>query len=149
MDNKPMFSEKERARFSVSNSIMQAMIILAPLLLTFIKHILFVYAVATALVQYTLVLITQWNDIKRSGDVDFALSLVIADLFCVLSIIGYFMTPLSIKAIINGLMNPINTITIGMAVEVFIVVATGFMLGWWSGILLIDTIRFLRETAKP
>jgi len=37
-----MFSEEERARFSVSNSIMQAMIVLTPLLLSLVKHIYFV-----------------------------------------------------------------------------------------------------------
>jgi len=148
-----MLSEKERARFSVSNSLMQAMIILTPLLLTFIKHIFFVYAVASGLVQYTLVLITQWDYIKREGDVDFAMTLIIADLFCVLTIISYFMAPLTtnaiVSAIIDSFANPINTFTIGIAVEVFIIVATGFMLGYWSGLLLINTIEYLRETAKP
>jgi len=148
-----MLSEKERARFSVSNSPMQAMIILTPILLTFVKHIFFVYAVASGLVQYTLVLITQWDYIKRKGDVDFAMTLVVADLFCVLTIISYFMAPLTtnaiVKAIIDSFVNPINTFTIGIAVEVFIIVATGFMLGYWSGLLLINTIEYLRETAKP
>jgi len=144
-----MLSEKERARFSVSNSPMQAMIILTPILLTFVKHIFFVYAVASGLVQYTLVLITQWDYIKRKGDVDFAMTLVVADLFCVLTIISYFMAPLTVRAIINSFANPINTFTIGIAVEVFIIVATGFMLGYWSGLLLINTIEYLRETAKP
>ena len=148
-----MLSEKERARFSVSNSPMQAMIILTPILLTFIKHIFFVYAVASGLVQYTLVLITQWDYIKREGDVDFAMTLVVADLFCVLTIISYFMAPLTtnviVSAIIDSFANPINTFTIGIAVEVFIIVATGFMLGYWSGLLLINTIEYLRETAKP
>ncbi len=153
MDGKPILSEKERARFSVSNSLMQAMIILTPLLLTFIKHIFFVYAVASGLVQYTLVLITQWDYLKREGDVDFAMTLVVADLFCVLTIISYFLAPPTanaiVSAIIDSFANPINTITIGMAVEVFIIVATGFMLGYWSGLLLINTISYLRETAKP
>jgi hypothetical protein len=153
MDGKPMISEKERARFSVSNSPMQAMIILTPLLLSFVKHIFFVYAVASALVQYTLVLITQWDYIKRKGDVFFAMTLVVADLFCVLTIISYFTAPPTtnaiVSAIINSFVNPINTITIGMAVEVFIIVATGFMLGFWSGLLVISTIKYLRETAKP
>jgi len=153
MDGKPMLSEKERARFSVSNSPMQAMIILTPILLTFIKHIFFVYAVASGLVQYTLVLITQWDYIKRKGDVDFAMTLVVADLFCVLTIISYFSAPLTtnaiVKAVINSFVNPINTTAIGTVVEIFIIVATGFMLGYWSGMLLINTISYLRETAKP
>ena len=148
-----MLSEKERARFSVSNSPMQAMIILTPILLTFVKHIFFVYAVASGLVQYTLVLITQWDYIKRKGDVDFAMTLVVADLFCVLTIISYFMAPLTtnviVSAIIDSFANPINTFTIGIAVEIFIIVATGFMLGFWSGMLLINTIEYLRETSKP
>jgi len=148
-----MLSEKERARFSVSNSPMQAMIILTPILLTFIKHIFFVYAVASGLVQYTLVLITQWDYIKRKGDVDFAMTLVVADLFCVLTIISYFSAPLTtnaiVKAVINSFVNPINTTAIGTVVEIFIIVATGFMLGYWSGMLLINTISYLRETAKP
>jgi len=153
MDDKPMLSEKERARFSVSNSPMQAMIILTPLLLSFVKHIFFVYAVASGLVQYTLVLITQWDYIKRKGDVDFAMTLVVADLFCVLTIISYFSAPLTtnaiVKAVINSFVNPINTTAIGTVVEIFIIVATGFMLGYWSGMLLINTISYLRETAKP
>ena len=153
MDGKPILSEKERARFSVSNSPMQAMIILTPLLLTFIKHIFFVYAVASALVQYTLVLITQWDYIKRKGDVDFAMTLVVADLFCVLTIISYFTAPPTtnaiVKAVFNSFVNPINTTAIGMVVEIFIIVATGFMLGYWGGLLLINTIEYLRETAKP
>ena len=148
-----MISEKERARFSVSNSPMQAMIILTPILLTFVKHIFFVYAVASGLVQYTLVLITQWDYLKREGDVDFAMTLVVADLFCVLTIISYFTAPLTtnaiVSAIIDSFVNPINTFTIGIAVEVFIIVATGFMLGFWSGLLIINTIEYLRETAKP
>jgi hypothetical protein len=153
MDGKPILSEKERARFSVSNSPMQAMIILTPLLLSFVKHIFFVYAVASALVQYTLVLTTQWDYIKRKGDVDFAMTLVVADLFCVLTIISYFTAPLTtnaiVKAVINSFVNPINTTAIGMVVEIFIIVATGFMLGFWSGMLLINTIEYLRETSKP
>jgi len=148
-----MLSEKERARFSVSNSPMQAMIILTPILLTFVKHIFFVYAVASGLVQYTLVLITQWDYLKREGDVDFAMTLVVADLFCVLTIISYFTAPLTtnaiVSAIIDSFVNPINTFTIGIAVEIFIIVATGFMLGFWSGLLIINTIEYLRETAKP
>jgi len=148
MDGK-MISEKERARFSVSNSPMQAMIILTPLLLTFIKHIFFVYAVASALVQYTLVLITQWDYIKRKGDVDFAMTLMVADLFCVLTIISYFMAPLTVKAIIDSFVNPINTIAIGMVMEIFIIGETAIMLVGWSGILIINTINYLRETAKP
>jgi hypothetical protein len=153
MDGKPMLSEKERARFSVSNSPMQAMIILTPLFLSFVKHIFFVYAVATALVQYTLVLTTQWDYIKRKGDVDFAMTLVVADLFCVLTIISYFTAPPTtnaiVKAIINSFVNPINTTAIGTVVEIFIIVATGFMLGFWSGLMIINTISYLRETAKP
>jgi hypothetical protein len=153
MDGKPILSEKERARFSVSNSLMQAMIILTPILLTFIKHIFFVYAVASGLVQYTLILITQWDYIKREGDVDFAMTLVVADLFCILTIISYFMAPLTtnaiVKAIIDSFVNPINTTAIGMAVETFIIGATASMLGFWSGMLLINTISYLRETAKP
>jgi hypothetical protein len=152
MDGKPMISEKERARFSVSNSLMQAMIILAPLLLSFVKHIFFVYAVASALVQYTLVLTTQWKDIKRKGDVDFAMTLVVADLFCVLTIISYFMAPpttdVIVRAFIDSFVKPINTIAIGMAVEAFIIVATGFMLVFWSGLLITNTISYLRETSK-
>ena len=148
-----MISEKERARFSVSNSPMQAMIILTPLFLSFVKHIFFVYAVATALVQYTLVLTTQWDYIKRKGDVDFAMTLVVADLFCVLTIISYFTAPPTtnaiVKAIINSFVNPINTTAIGTVVEIFIIVATGFMLGFWSGLMIINTISYLRETAKP
>ena len=58
MDGKPMLSEKERARFSVSNSPMQAMIILTPLLLSFVKHVFFVYAVATALTTTTATLLS-------------------------------------------------------------------------------------------
>jgi hypothetical protein len=153
MDGKPMLSEKERARFSVSNSPMQAMIILTPLLLSFVKHIFFVYAVASALVQYTLVLITQWGYIKRKGDVDFAVTLVVADLFCVFTIISYFTalptTNAIVKAIINSFVNPINTTAIGTVVETFVIVATGFMLGFWSGLMIINTISYLRETAKP
>ena len=153
MDGKPILSEKERARYSVSNSLMQAMIILTPILLTFIKHIFFVYAVASGLVQYTLVLITQWDYIKRKGDVDFAMTLVVADLFCVLTIISYFTAPLTtnaiVSAVINSFVNPINTIAIGMVMEVFIIGATAFMLVGWSGILIINTISYLRETSKP
>jgi len=148
MDGKPI-SEKERARFSVSNSPMQAMIILTPILLTFIKHIFFVYAVASALVQYTLVLTTQWDYIKRKGDVGFAMTLMVADLFCVLTIISYFMAPLTVKAIIDSFVNPINTIAIGMVMEIFIIGETAIMLVGWSGILIINTINYLRETAKP
>ncbi len=148
MDGKPI-GEKERARFSVSNSPMQAMIILTPLLLTFIKHIFFVYAVASGLVQYTLVLITQWDYIKRKGDVGFAMTLMVADLFCVLTIISYFMAPLTVKAIIDSFVNPINTIAIGMVMEIFIIGETAIMLVGWSGILIINTINYLRETAKP
>ena len=148
-----MISEKERARLSVSNSPMQAMIILAPLLLSLVKHTFFVYAVASALVQYTLVLITQWNYIKRKGDVDFAMTLVVADLFCVLTIISYFMAPPTINAIVSAIIDsfvdPMNTIAIGMVVEVFVIGATGFMLVDWSGLLLINTIEYLRETSKP
>jgi len=148
-----MLSEKERARFSVSNSPMQAMIILTPLLLSLVKHIYFVYAVATALVQYTIVFITQWKDAKRDGDVGFAMTFVFADLFCVLTIISYFMAPLTtnaiVSAIINSFVNPINTIAIGMVVEVFIIGATATMLAIWSGILIINTIKYLHETAKP
>ena len=121
-----MLSEKERARFSVSNSPMQAMIILTPLLLSLVKHIFFVYAVASALVQYTLVLITQWEDIKRKGGVRFAMTFVVADSFCVLAIISYFKAP-----------------------EVFIIGATATLLVIWCGLLIINTIRYLRETAKP
>jgi hypothetical protein len=153
MNGKPMLSEKERARFSVSNSPMQAMIILTPLLLTFVKHIFFVYAVATALVQYTIVLTTQWNYIKKKGDVNYAMTLVVADLFCVLTIISYFTAPPTanaiVRAIIDSFVNPINTFTIGIAVEVFIIGATAFLLGFWSSMLLINTISYLRETAKP
>ena len=144
-----MISEKERARLSVSNSPMQAMIILTPILLTFIKHIFFVYAVASALVQYTLVLTTQWDYIKRKGDVGFAMTLMVADLFCVLTIISYFMAPLTVKAIIDSFVNPINTIAIGMVMEIFIIGETAIMLVGWSGILIINTINYLRETAKP
>ena len=148
-----MLSEEERARFSVSNSPMQAMIILTPLLLSFVKHIFFVYAVASALTQYTIVLATQWDYIKREGDVDFAMTLVVADLFCVLTIISYFTAPLTtnaiMKAIIDSFVNPINTTAIGTVVEIFIIVATVFMLVGWSGMLLINTISYLRETSKP
>ena len=148
-----MLSEKERARFSVSNSPMQAMIILTPLLMSLVKHIFFVYAVASALTQYTLILITQWDYIKREGDVDFAMTLIIADLFCVLTIISYFTAPPTtnaiVSAVINSFVNPINTIAIGMVVEIFIIGATAFMLGFWSSMLLINTISYLRETAKP
>jgi dihydroorotate dehydrogenase len=81
------------------------------------------------------------------------MTLVVADLFCVLTIISYFMAPPTTNAIvsatINSFVNPINTITIDMAVEAFIIVATAFMLAGWSGLLLINTIRYLRETAKP
>ncbi len=153
MDDKPMLSEKERARFSVSNSPMQAMIILTPLLLSLVKHIFFVYAVASALTQYTIVLTTQWDYIKRKGDVDFAMTLIIADLFCVLTIISYFTAPPTtnaiVKAVIDSFVNPINTTAIGMVMEIFIIGATAFMLGFWSGMLLINTIEYLRETAKP
>jgi sterol desaturase/sphingolipid hydroxylase (fatty acid hydroxylase superfamily) len=153
MDGKPMFSEKERTRFSVSNLPIQAMIILTPLLLSLVKHIYFVYAVASALVQYTLVLITQWRDIKRKGDVEFAMSLVFADLFCVLTIISYFTAPPTTNAIVNAVINsfmfPINIIAFGMAVEVFIMGTTAFLLVYWSGLLISRTIEYLRETAKP
>jgi len=153
MDGKPILSEEERARYSVSNSPMQAMIILTPLLLSFVKHIFFVYAVASALTQYTIVLATQWDYIKRKGDVDFAITLVVADLFCILTIISYFMAPPTtnaiVSAVINSFVNPINTIAIGMAVETFIIGATAFMLGFWSSMLLINTISYLREIAKP
>ena len=148
-----MLSEEERARFSVSNSPMQAMIILTPLLLSLVKHIFFVYAVASALVQYTLVLITQWEDIKRKGDVKFAMTFVVADSFCVLTIISYFKAPLTtnaiVSAIINSFVNPTNTIATGMAMEVFIIGATATLLIIWCGLLLINTISYLRETAKP
>jgi len=123
-----MLSEKERARFSVSNSPMQAMIILTPLLLSLVKHIFFVYAVATALVQYTLVLITQWKDLRRN-DVDHAMSFVLADILCVLSIISYFKPPSITKAIIVGMVS--------------------FLLVLWSVMLIINTIKYLHETAKP
>jgi hypothetical protein len=148
MNGKPMIGEEERAWFSVSNSPMQAMIILTPLLLAFVRHIFFVYAVASALVQYTIVLITQWKDVKRDGDVGFAMTLVIADLFCVLTIISYFMAPLTINAIIDDLMKPIGAAP-NMAMEIFIIVGTIIMLSFWSGILISNTIEYLRETAKP
>ena len=128
-----MISEKERARFSVSNSPMQAMIILTPLLLSLIKHVFFVYAVASALVQYTIVLITQWDYIKRKGDVGFAITFVVADLFCVLTIISYFTALPTINAVVKAVIN----------------VATGFMLVFWSGLLIINTIDYLRKTSKP
>jgi len=148
-----MLSEKERARFSVSNSPMQAMIILTPLLLSLVKHIFFVYAVASALVQYTLVLMTQWKDAKRDGDAGFAMTFVVADLFCILTIISYFVAPLTtnavVSAVINSFMNPINTVAIGMVMEVFIIGATATLLIIWCGILIINTISYLRETAKP
>ena len=128
-----MLSEKERARFSVSNSPMQAMTILTPLLLSFVKHIFFTYAAASALVQYTLVLITQWDYIKRKGDVDFAITLVVADLFCVLTIISHFTALPTTNAIVKAVIN----------------VTTGFMLVFWSGLLIINTIDYLRKTSKP
>jgi hypothetical protein len=169
MDGKPMFSEKERAWFSVSNSPMQAMITLTPLLLSFVKHVFFVYAAASALVQYTSILITQWDYRKRKGDVGFAITFVVADLFCVLTIISYFLTPHTVNAIVSfsapfspqshtsstwsGSVNAIvsfnNTFTIGMAVEAFIIAATKLILGFWSGLLLINTIDYLRKTSKP
>ena len=148
-----MFSEEERARFSVSNSIMQAMIVLTPLLMSLVKHIFFVYAVASALLQYTIVLMTHWKDMKRDGDVGFAMTFVLADLFCILTIISYFMAPLTtnaiVSAIFNSFMNPMNTIAMGMAVEVFVIGTTTILLAIWSVILLINTIEYLRETAKP
>ena len=148
-----MLSEEERARFSVSNSIMQAMIVLTPLLLSMVKHVLFVYAVASALVQYTAVLITNWKNIKKDGDVGYAMTFITADLFCILTIISYFMAPLTTKvvinAFINGFMNPMNTIATGIVVEAIIIGATAILLVIWSGILIINTIKYLRETAKP
>jgi len=148
-----MLSEEERARFSVSNSIMQAMIVLTPLLLSLVKHIFFVYAVATALMQYTMVLITHLDDIKRDGDVGYAMTFIFADLFCILTIISYFMAPLTTEEVVNafikGFMNPMNTIVTGIVAEAIIIGATATLLAIWSGILIINTIRYLRETAKP
>jgi len=153
MDGKPILSEKERAWYSVSNSLMQAMIVLTPLLLSFVKPVFFVYAASSALVQYTLTLITQWKDIKRDGDVFSAMVLVVAGLFCALTIISYFTAPLTtnamVKAVIDSFVNPINTVTIGMAVEEFIISATALMLSLWSSLLISNTIKYLRETAKP
>jgi len=144
-----MLSEEERARFSVSNSPMQAMIVLTPLLLSLVKHIFFVYAVTSALVQYTAIIMTHWKDAKRDGDVEFIMSFVLADLLCVLTIISYFMAPPTVSAVIKSLMNPMNEVTTGMAVEVFIIGATATLLVLWSGRLIISTIKYMRETAKP
>jgi len=146
-------SEEERARFSVSNSPMQAMIVLTPLLLSLVKHIFFIYAVSSALVQYTIIFITHWKDVKRDGDVGYAMTFVFADLLCVLTIISYFMAPPTTKAImsavIKSFMNPMNTIAVGMVMEAFVIGATATLLVIWSGILIINTIEYLRETAKP
>jgi len=150
MNGKPMFNEEERARFSVSNSIMQAMNVLTPLLLSMVKHVLFVYAVASALVQYTAVLITNWKNIKKDGDVGYAMTFITADLFCILTIISYFMAPLTTNAVVNAFINGFtNPITIGMVTEIFIIGGTIVMLVFWSGVLIINTIEYLRETAKP
>ena len=149
MDGKPMLSEEERARFSVSNSPMQAMVILTPLLLSLIKHVFFVYAVASALVQYTIILMTHWEKLKR--DVDYTMTFVTADLFCVLTIISYFVAPLTTNAVVNAFINGgfANPITMPIMTEVFIIGGTIAMLAFWSGILIINTIEYLRETAKP
>jgi len=145
-----MLSEEERARFSVSNSPMQAMIVLTPLLLSLVKHIFFVYAVASALVQYTLILITHWNNIKRDSDVGFTMTFIFANLFCALTIISYFMAPLTTKAVVNAFINGfVNPITIGMVTEIFIIGGTIVMLIFWGYVLIINTIEYLRETAKP
>jgi len=145
-----VLSEEEKARFSVSNSIMQAMIVLTPLLLSLVKHIFFVYAVASALVQYTIVLMTHWKKVKRDGDVGYAMTFVLADLFCVLTIISYFLAPLTTKAVVNAFINGFtNPITTGMVTEIFIIGGTIIMLTIWSGILIINTIEYLHETAKP
>ena len=144
-----MLSEEERVKFSVSNSIMQAMIVLTPLLLSLIKHVFFVFATASALVQYTAIIMTHWKDVKRDGDVEFIMSFVLADLLCVLTIISYFMEPPTVSAVIKSLMNPMNEVTTGMAVEVFIIGATATMLVLWCGRLIISTIKYMRETAKP
>jgi len=42
-----------------------------------------------------------------------------------------------------------NPITIGIVTEIFIIGGTIVMLAFWSGVLIINTIEYLRETAKP